>query len=138
MSKLFCWYETEKHPYLKIGPAKMEILSMHPKAEVLLYHNVLGEKLAAYLRNDTDRDFIVSTTTGGGGTDSRFRISATSFAQRNASQEVRRIFNLMQRITGLNPGKQPLNLNSYTPGGHFGAHPDSVSHRCIYASSSPK
>ena len=114
------------HPYLKIGPIKIELMSMHPHAEVLLFHDVLGEKLKAHLRNDTNRGFIVSTDTDSDANDAKVRIAATSSIPATTSAEMRKIFHIMERITGLNPWKQPFKLNSYTPGGHFAAHSDSV------------
>ena len=124
MSKLFCWYETEIHPYCKIRPIKMEIHSMHPKSEVIEYHDVLGAQLIKYLRNDTRREFIVATTDGYGVTDPRVRMSAAYFLYKY--EEFERLSHLVSVVTGLKTGGASLNINSYTTGGHFAPHKDAV------------
>ena len=101
---------------------------MQPKPEVVQYHNVLGKKLTAYLRNDSSRYFMLSATTGDGATDTSIRFSVNHLIHKNSSdEESQRISDLVTRLTGLNPGTGPLSVNSYGPGGHFAAHGDSVS-----------
>ena len=106
---------------------------MHPKPEVVQFHDVLGEKLTAYLRNDTSRYFMLSASTGDGATDTSIRFSATHFIHKNASsKESKWISDLVTRVTGLNTGTGPLSINSYGPGGHFAAHGDSVRANCTF------
>lgn len=99
---------------------------MFPKSEVVEYHEVLGEKLIAYLRNDSGRNFTLSTSTGIGATDTRVRISASFQMYKTDSEESRRILDLVTLTTGLKTGLEPLQLNSYGTGGHFASHKDSV------------
>ena len=104
----------------------MEIHSTLPKSQVVEYHDVLGEELMAYLRNDSGREFFVSTSKGYGATDTRARISAAHFMRDEKSTEFRRIQTLVTRVTGLKIEREGLNINSYAPGGHFAIHTDSV------------
>ena len=101
---------------------------MHPKPEVVQYHDVLDEKLTAYLRNESSRYFMLSASTGDGATDTSIRFSATHFLHKKSSdEESKRISDLVTHLTGLSPGTGHLSVNSCGPGGHFAAHGDSVS-----------
>ena len=99
---------------------------MYPKPEVALYHDLLGEKMLANVRNDSNRDYKVSTNTGWGTVNPSARISATSHIFRDSSAEATHLFQFVNMITGLDSTGNPLRLNSYTTGGHFRAHSDSV------------
>ena len=100
---------------------------MHPKAEVVVYHDVLGEGLLSYLLNNTNREYFVSATTSG--TDPVVRLSAVSWLHLNTSATAGRILKLVNRMTGLNAINSlatSIQLASYTPGGHYTAHADAV------------
>ena len=124
--RLFCWQESQAHPYLRIGPLKAEILSMFPKSEVVVYHNVVGEQLLSYLRNDTNRSYYFSVAVDGR-TDSNSRLSAFSYLDPSTSTESKRLFELVSRTTGLEGTRCPIHIASYPPGGHFLVHADTVS-----------
>ena len=109
-----------------IGPLQVELLSMHPQTEVVVYHNILGKKLLEFLRNDTGREFLVSAVSLGGETNTRVRLSATSFLYGEDPEEVPRVLKLVSRATGLSTIRRALHIHSYEPGGHYAAHTDSV------------
>ena len=101
---------------------------MYPKAEVVLYHDVLGERLLSYLLNNTNRDYLVSATTSGADPD--VRLSAVSWVHLNRSPTTVRILKMVNSLTGLNavnPLATAIQLASYPPGGHYTAHADAVS-----------
>ena len=101
---------------------------MHPQTEVVLYHNIIGPKYLAFLRNDTERHFNVSAYSSEEGTLSYIRLSATSYLSRNKGLGVtERLLKLVSRATGLSTLGRELFLHSYPPGGHFALHADSVS-----------
>lgn len=125
--KLFCWYEWEVDPYWKIAPIKAELLSMHPKTEVVQYHDVLPPKLAAFLTNDTGREYVVSQSAL---QDPNDRMSATFWIELDSSKEAEYFAKIVSKITGLNViyrrGTTDLQIASYTPGSHYSIHPDTV------------
>lgn len=97
---------------------------MHPKAEVALYHNVIGEISLAKLRNkDSLPDYKVPTAAARASVNPSVRSSATSHTFRNhSSAKVPPLLLLVNKITGLDPANQKLRENFYTAGGYFGAH----------------
>ena len=82
--------------------------------------------LAHFRNNDSVRDYKVSTATAWASVDPSIRISATSHIFRDSSPEATHLFQFVNLITGLDSTDNPLRLYSYTPGGHFLAHSDSV------------
>ena len=61
--KLFCWREHQIHPYYKFGPLKVDLLSLHPKTEVVMVHNVVSPRLLALLKN-SDRTYTIRPNEG--------------------------------------------------------------------------
>ena len=129
-SKLFCWYEHQINPYFRIGPLQLELLTMHPKTEVVIYHNLLGPTDLAFLRNDSGREFKISTSLAWFETNSKVRLSATATLSVQNSRQVQHILKLANRATGLSTLRRPLQIHSYQPGGHYSVHTDSVSVFC--------
>ena len=124
-TKLFCWYEHQIHPYFKVGPLQVELLSAHPKTEVVLVHKVLSQRLLAFLRNDTGRDYTVC-----GFMDPKHCLYSTLWIQPNESDNAFRTLQLASRISGLQTTQNPILLAAQAPGGHHGVHTDSVSLQC--------
>ena len=126
--KLFCWHEHHIHPYFKVGPLKLELLSMHPKAEVVIVHKVLGEGLLEFLRNDTGRNYSVC-----GSEDSKMCLYATTKLPENSSQGALRTLQIASRISGLKLTGRPVMVTVSAAGGHHPAHVDAVSFLiCVY------
>ena len=100
---------------------------MYPKAEQVVYHDVLGESLAAYLLKES-HEYVLSGTSGT--SDPTIRLSATSWIPLGKSEEkTKRILNTVNSMTGLNaihPKHTSIQLASYTPGCHSNVHPDTV------------
>ena len=123
--KLFCWREHEVHPYYKIGPLKVELLSMHPKTEVVVIHHVVIQRLLTFLSNDSsDRTY---TTCPNAGMTARECLFATTYVARNVSEDAMLTLELASRISGLKSTERAIMLNAYAPGGHNAVHTDSVS-----------
>lgn len=99
---------------------------MFPQAEVVLYHDVFGEKLSASLQNDANRRHEYFKYTHLTGTNPNYRLQSASYMHQNSSEETRQIAKLVNTVTALNPGHEHSLMFSYTPGGHFSAHHDSV------------
>ena len=117
--KLFCWYEHQIHPYYRVGPLQVELLSLHPKTEVVVVHDVLGQRLLGFLRNDTGRHFVLTQQ------------SLRSFADLNKSspqEDLRRsTLQLASRISGLKHTNEiEIMVNEQAPGGYHYLHLDSV------------
>ena len=127
--KLFCWHETEIHPFYKIGPIKLELLSMRPKMEVLIFHDVLGQTGLSFLLNSTNLEFYTSSTFGG--SNPIVRLSSVAWVLLDRSPEGRRILKMISSMTGLIvervDGHAAIQIASYTPGCHYSSHPDTVS-----------
>ena len=117
--QLFCWCEHQIHPYFRVGPLQVELLSMHPKTEVVMVHNVLGERLLGFLRNDTGRHFEFNLPTPQ---------STTDFNETSPQGDLRRlILQLASRISGLKTTKEiAIMVNAHPPGGYHHLHKDSV------------
>ena len=96
---------------------------MHPKPEVVMYHDVIGQGLLAFLRNDTGRNYTWNT---GAETDSNGNLLADTMFHKNDSADAFRILKLAHRITGLNAMWRGILVDASGPGGHKGAHTDSV------------
>ena len=136
-SKLFCWHETKVHPYWKIGPLRAEFLSLHDKAEVVQYHDILTATAVAFLRNGTNRKQHVAEVNQGTVVKgnkyvikSDSRLSTISWLPLNRSTETIRFANLVKRVTGLDVlghAQSILQMATYGPGGHYDVHTDSVS-----------
>ena len=121
--KLFCWYEYEIHTYFKVGPLQVELLSMHPKAEVVMIHDVVGQGRLAFLRNDTGRAYVVCES---GATDPKECLYSYSWVYGNTSEKALRTLQLMSRISGLKTTSHPLAILAQAPGGYHRVHTDSV------------
>lgn len=99
---------------------------MSPRPEVVLYRDILGPSLLAFLRNDTNRSYTDSIAPTGE-TGKATRLSATTSIPLRSSQETARLLKLTKAITGLKIKKErEINIHSYAPGGQFPAHADSV------------
>ena len=116
-SKLFCWYEHQIHTHFRVGPLKVELLSMHPKPEVVLYHDVSSPQVLAFLRNDSG----ISYSSCGSNPNACLYVS--SMVYKNESEHVRK---LASRILGLNTARRGLSMHVHMPGGHHGLHADAV------------
>ena len=107
---------------------------MHPKADILQYHDLLPEKLLKFLWNEAssnEQEYVLAANrrhpinpVG--------RITATYWHYFDSSEPSTqtRIMKLLTKATGLtvfqrNSGNA-LKMSSYTAGGHFSVHPDSV------------
>ena len=107
---------------------------MHPKAEIVQYHDVLGDKLGTYLRNGTSWEYVTSTIAGKTQSSPTVRLSASAYLAWNGSAESMSISKVIERVTGMNvAGQQDMKLvmNSYSPGGHYKAHRDTVWNKCM-------
>ena len=88
---------------------------------------MLGPKLIAHLRDNDDlRQYKESTATAWATVDPSVRMSSTSHIFPKSSPEADKLFRLVNIMTRLDSSGNPLRLYSYTPGGHFSAHSDSV------------
>ena len=114
---------------MKIRPLPAELMTMHPKMEVVVYHGILSQRLMTYLRNDTGRDYTVTASRPGGDTESKQCLSTNFVAYKNESEHALRTLQLVSMTTGLNTLRRPIFLQSYRAGGHYAAHTDSVSSR---------
>ena len=99
---------------------------MHPKPEVVMYHDVLSQELLAFLRNDTGRNYKIGASTQYGETDSETSVLAKTLVYKNESVHALRTLKLASRITGLNAMLRGILVHASGPGGHNGAHTDSV------------
>ena len=124
-SKLFCWSEHQVHPYFRIRPLQVELMTLHPKMEVVVYHGILSQRLIGYLRNDQGRNYNVASSLPGGATDTNC-LSAYFMAYGNESEDALRMLKLVSMTTGLNALRRPIFIQSFKPGSHYSAHTDSV------------
>ena len=117
--KLFCWYERQIHHYFRVGPLQVELLSMHPKTEVVMVHNVLGHRLLAFLRNDTGRNFYTPLHS----------IHSSALVKENSPEDDlrRSTLQLASRISGSKTTEVNTILEKdHVPGGYHLPHMDSV------------
>ena len=119
--RLFCWYEHQIHPYFLFGPLQVELLSTHPKTEVVMVHNVLGQQLLAYLGNDTGRNFFYCAWN-----DPKQCLYSQIWIEGDATETAVRTLRLASRITGLKTNQNRILVNAHVPGGHHDVHLDSV------------
>ena len=116
---MFCWYEHQIHPYFRVGPLQVELLSKHPQTEVVMIDNAVGKRLLAFLRNDTGRHF-------------RFNLpSIHSMAEVNANSPDNDLrlwtLQLASRMTGLKTTEEiEILVNDHAAGGYHKVHGDSV------------
>ncbi|ODM97798.1 Prolyl 4-hydroxylase subunit alpha-1 [Orchesella cincta] len=54
-AKLTCYFDTKRHPWLSINPLRVEVLS-EPPIEILLFHDVLGDKLLSEIVETLDKE----------------------------------------------------------------------------------
>ena len=119
--KLFCWHEHRIHPYFRIGPLQVELLSMHPNAEVVMIHKALTQRLLAFLRNDTGRLYSVCRFM-----EPKVCLHYTWWTHKDASENDLRLHQLAGRISGLKPTERPILIVTHPPGGYHAVHTDSV------------
>ena len=132
--KLYCWQEHQIHPYFKVGPLQVELLSRHPKSEVVMYHNVLSQRLSDFLKNDTGRRYVGCWTAN---QDPKLCLYSKANIYENSSEEALRTIQLTSRITGLKTTKRGIRSHVYAPGGHIAKHTDTVSLLSIFMCTSP-
>ena len=115
--KLFCWYEHQIHHYFRVGPLQAELLSMHPKPEVVMIHNALGHRLLAFLRSDAGRNYYPSLS-----------IHANAYLTENSPDDGlrRQMLQLTSRISGLKTNGNPILVKDHAAGGFHKLHMDSV------------
>ena len=88
-----------------------------------MYHDVISQELLAFLRNDTGRNYTWNT---GGETNSKDCLLADTIFHKNESAHAFRLLKLAHRITGVNAMRRGILVDVSGPGGHKGAHTDSV------------
>ena len=117
-AKLFCWYEHQIHPYFRVLPLQVELLSRHPKTEVVMVHNVVGQRVLGFLRNDTSRKIIPMLP-----------LTSVARLKKNSPEDYLRMFTLQlaSRISGLRTDKEnEILVNFHASGGFHKLHTDSV------------
>ena len=109
------------------------------------YHDVIGERLMAFLRDGANTEHIRPSTLIIPAPE--LRLSTSHWMRLNGSsssaenKEQLEILKLAHRITGLNVMKKEgeetfvLQFAAYTPGGHYATHLDSVRTNYFYPSS---
>ena len=130
--KLYCWHEHQVHPYFKVGPLQVELLSSHPKSEVVMYHNVLSQRLSDFLKNDTGRRYVGCWIDN---QDPSVCLYAKANIYENSSADALRTLQLTSRITGLKTAKRAIRSHVFAPGGHISVHSDTVSFHPIFSAS---
>ena len=103
---------------------------MRPKSEVVQFHDILNKQRIQYLQNDANKpsDFIMSFTTEEANPTKR--LGAILWLPTYSSPESLKIMKIVEKATGLVATERDsvtaLQLASYPPGSHYGAHADSV------------
>lgn len=108
---------------------------MHPKPEIVQFHDFLTQQDTQFLRNDTNsnkpHDFQPSNTAGGANPVER--LGAVLWHSLNGSQQSLKIMKIVQKATGLkiveNTWATRVQIGAYTPGSHYNVHHDTVSNQ---------
>ena len=113
------------------------MLSLHDKAEVVQYHDILTDTTLGFLRNGRNSKHSASgvglgTVRKGEKyvTSTDRRLSTVSWLPLSSSTETMGIAKLVKRVTGfevLGHDQSVLQIAAYGPGGHYDPHTDSVS-----------
>ena len=125
-AKLSCRYYHGKHPFLKLGPVKEEL--MHLKPRIVVYHDVVSDSEIETIKSMATPRFKRATVqnykTGELETAS-YRISKTAWLKREESYDIDRIYDRVADVTGLNmETSEELQVSNYGIGGHYEPHFD--------------
>ncbi|CAG7717302.1 unnamed protein product [Allacma fusca] len=128
-SKLFCWYERKIHPYLYIGPIKMELLGTKP--DIVQMYDVIGDgkiqRLTEVARQNLSLSRVVDPS---GDALSPVRTSVQSWIVENFHEEFRVLPKIIEILTGLNvvegTSSEMLQIAAYTFSGHYEIHLDAL------------
>ncbi|XP_068632632.1 prolyl 4-hydroxylase subunit alpha-1-like [Battus philenor] len=125
--RLKCSYLSDNHPFLKLGPIKMEQVYIAP--DVIMFHQVISddeiEHIKELAKTEFERSVIVTEPKNHTGMPANDRISKTSWIYDHQSPVVKRITQRVADFTGLNIiSAEPLQVANYGIGGHFTPHFD--------------
>jgi len=125
-SELFCWYDFKIHSEFKINPLKVEILSRRPL--LFQFYDLINKGDAKELIDRAEPRLEISMVRPESGILKRSpgRTSFSTFICNNLTTAARRLTSRIHHITKLNPRDIKYQLASYTYGGTYNVHHDSV------------
>ncbi|XP_076051189.1 prolyl 4-hydroxylase subunit alpha-1 [Oratosquilla oratoria] len=124
--KLHCYYKSGPSPYLRIGPAKAELVHINPT--ITIFHDILADSEAETIKRLATPRFRRATVqnykTGELETAS-YRISKSSWLKEEESEVVATVNKRISALTGLNmETAEELQVANYGIGGHYEPHFD--------------
>ncbi|XP_042858579.1 prolyl 4-hydroxylase subunit alpha-3-like [Penaeus japonicus] len=130
ISRLYCRYVTNGSPYYKIGPLRMEVLSLDPY--VVTLEDVVTPSEAADLVNVSAGYLMRSSTVraNGGSTETFVRTSSTAWMLDSDLPILSQLTHRIEQLVGVNAqqnwGAEMYQVVNYGVGGHYTVHHDYV------------
>ncbi|KAH8384215.1 hypothetical protein KR200_002711, partial [Drosophila serrata] len=125
---LYCFWNTETHPFLRLAPIKTELLSLDP--HVILLHDVVSEAERNHLRSISKNNLLPSSTVDmdtGFKEINKYRTSKSVSYNASTTNVTQRLTVLLEDATGLDMRhSDPFEVNNYGVGGFFETHLDSL------------
>ncbi|KAH8247289.1 hypothetical protein KR038_001640, partial [Drosophila bunnanda] len=126
--QLYCLWNTESHPFLRLAPIKTELLSLDP--HVVLLHDVVSEAERTLLRSMSKKDLVPSNTIDVSTNlyeTEQYRTSQSAWYNASATNATQRLTVLLEDATGLDMSySEPFQVINYGVGGLFETHLDSL------------
>ncbi|XP_055381324.1 prolyl 4-hydroxylase subunit alpha-1-like [Condylostylus longicornis] len=124
--KLFCKYERENHPFLKLAPIKTEIMNLRPYLTVS--YDVLYDSEIEILKNLSSEKLVrasVWNQYNGTGVRSAVRTSKLTWLSNDTHPVIHTLNQRVSDISGLSiEYSENFQLMNYGIGGHYDLHPD--------------
>ncbi|KAH8280882.1 hypothetical protein KR054_003106, partial [Drosophila jambulina] len=126
--RLYCTWNTQSHPFLRLAPIKTEFLSLDP--HVVLLHDVVSKADRTLLRS-VSKEFLLPSGTVNVQTikyeTAQFRTSKSVWYNSDTNNATKRITLLLEEATGLDLTRsEPFQVINYGVGGLFETHMDSL------------
>ncbi|KAH8232437.1 hypothetical protein KR032_006570 [Drosophila birchii] len=125
--QLYCLWNTETHPFLRLAPIKTEILSIDP--QVVLFHDIVSEAERTFLQSFSKKELepsLVLDVAEDTREPGQFRTSKSAWLDSNITKTTERLTVLLEDATGLDMKySEPFQVINYGIGGLFETHLDS-------------
>lgn len=129
---LRCWLEQKAHPYWKINPLKVELLSENPL--VYQVYDFIGNKLIQKMQNETlsglTRSEVIDVKTDHGSMVDSSRTSSNTWIDEgyDKGHYLQNLVKNMEFLTGLSitPEDDSFQVGNYGSSHHYDSHLDAV------------